>query len=118
MPPPDVVFTKQFRDSLKDLTGKTIAITGCTSGTGYVAAMESVSKGAKVLMLNRKSDRSKAATAAVESQAKNKSVDWRAGPTGLGAKPAGPGQIVPESTGDQVCAPILSCAAKGAEIEK
>lgn len=36
-----------------DLTGKTFLITGTTSGTGYEAAKILLSKGAKVVMLNR-----------------------------------------------------------------
>ena len=41
------------------LVGKTIAITGTTSGTGFVAAKTVAEKGAQVLLLNRKTDRSK-----------------------------------------------------------
>ena len=47
-----------FKDSLPDLTGKTFAITGTTTGTGRVAALTLAEKGARVLMLNRKSERS------------------------------------------------------------
>ena len=48
----------EFIRTLKDLHGKTIAITGTTSGTGFVAAKCLAEKGARVLLLNRKSPRS------------------------------------------------------------
>lgn len=41
-----------------DMTGKVVAITGTTSGTGYVCAKELAKLGANVLLLNRKSQRS------------------------------------------------------------
>ena len=47
-----------FKDQLPDLSGKTFAVTGTTSGTGRVAALTLAEKGARVLMLNRRSDRS------------------------------------------------------------
>lgn len=40
-------------DRIQDLKGKTFVITGTTSGTGYEAARILLSKGAKVVMLNR-----------------------------------------------------------------
>lgn len=48
-------------ENIPPLNGKTIAITGSTSGTGFVAAKTVAKKGARVLLLNRKSDRSKKA---------------------------------------------------------
>lgn len=45
----------------QDMTGKVVAITGTTSGTGYVCAREVAKKGATVLLLNRKSERSERA---------------------------------------------------------
>ena len=45
--------------NIPSLVGKTIAITGTTSGTGFVAAKTVAEKGAQVLLLNRKTDRSK-----------------------------------------------------------
>lgn len=45
----------------RDMTGKVVAITGTTSGTGYVCARELAKLGARVLLLNRVSPRSKAA---------------------------------------------------------
>lgn len=40
-------------ERIGDLTGKTLVITGTTSGTGYEAARILLAKGAKVVMLNR-----------------------------------------------------------------
>lgn len=42
----------------RNLSGKVVAITGTTSGTGHVCAREAAKKGAHVILLNRKSDRS------------------------------------------------------------
>lgn len=42
----------------QDMTGKVVAITGTTSGTGFVCAREVAKRGATVLLLNRNSDRS------------------------------------------------------------
>jgi NAD(P)-dependent dehydrogenase (short-subunit alcohol dehydrogenase family) len=47
-----------FKAQLPSMIGKTIAITGTTSGTGFVAASTLSELGAKVLLLNRKSERS------------------------------------------------------------
>ena len=45
----------------QNMLGKTVAITGTTSGTGYIAARELARKGAEVLLLNRQSIRSETA---------------------------------------------------------
>ena len=54
--------TKHLDDLIKnhtqDMSGKVVAITGTTSGTGYVCAREMARLGAEVLLLNRKSARS------------------------------------------------------------
>ena len=54
--------TKHLTDVInnhgRDLTNMVIAITGTTTGTGYVCAREVAKKGASVILLNRKSDRS------------------------------------------------------------
>ena len=42
----------------QDMTGKVVAITGTTSGTGHVCARELAKKGATVILLNRESERS------------------------------------------------------------
>ncbi len=43
----------------QDMINKIVAITGTTSGTGFVCARELAKKGATVILLNRESDRSK-----------------------------------------------------------
>ena len=50
-----------FRSGLPSMEGKTVVITGTTSGTGKIAANTMADLGAKVLMLNRASERSTAA---------------------------------------------------------
>ncbi len=45
-------------EAIPSLNGKTIAITGTTSGIGFIAAKTVAKKGARTLLLNRKSDRS------------------------------------------------------------
>ena len=52
-----------FRAGLPSMDGKTVVITGTTSGTGKIAANTMAELGAKVLILNRASDRSTAAFA-------------------------------------------------------
>lgn len=52
-----------FRTGLPSMEGKTVVITGTTSGTGKVAADTVAGLGAKVLVLNRASERSTAAFA-------------------------------------------------------
>ena len=43
----------EFANGLPSLQGKTIAITGCTSGTGFIVARTAILKGADhVLLLN------------------------------------------------------------------
>ena len=57
--------TKHLDDVIKnhgqDMTNKVVAITGTTSGTGFVCARELAKKGATVILLNRKSERSQSA---------------------------------------------------------
>ena len=50
----------EFRSALPSMAGKTVVITGTTSGTGQVAARTVAALGAKVLVLNRASERSAA----------------------------------------------------------
>tara|TARA_R110002124_G_scaffold120895_7_gene279193 strand:+ start:112902 stop:113291 length:390 start_codon:yes stop_codon:yes gene_type:complete len=45
-------------DRIENLNGKTYVITGTTSGTGFEAAKILLSRGAKVVMLNRNSKKS------------------------------------------------------------
>ena len=57
------------RSEIGSLEGKVIAISGCTSGTGLIAAQCAARKGAHtILLLNRTSERATAAEAAVKEQ--------------------------------------------------
>ncbi|PHR46080.1 MAG: oxidoreductase [Fluviicola sp.] len=58
-------------DRIKDLKGKTFVITGTTSGTGFEAATILLSKGAKVVMLNRNNKKSKETIAALKQKLGN-----------------------------------------------
>ena len=53
--------TQHLEDVIKnhgqDMTNKVVAITGTTSGTGFICARELAKKGATVILLNRKSER-------------------------------------------------------------
>ncbi|OWU86299.1 short-chain dehydrogenase [Oceanicola sp. 22II-s10i] len=53
--------------SLPDLAGRTVAITGCTSGMGLILAHTAAAKGARVLMINRPSDRADRALAEIRA---------------------------------------------------
>lgn len=55
---PKSVHFPAFRAGLPPMAGKTVVITGTTSGTGKVAASTVAELGAKVLLLNRASERS------------------------------------------------------------
>ena len=47
-----------LKNHSQDMSGKVVAITGTTSGTGFVCAREVARKGATVILLNRESERS------------------------------------------------------------
>ena len=53
-----VYYDKEI-EKISSLDGKNFAITGTTSGTGFIAAKTVAKKGARVFLLNRKSNRSK-----------------------------------------------------------
>ena len=55
-------------DQLPPLSGKTFVITGATSGTGFQAARILLSKGAKVVMLNRNVEKSNATIAMLKEE--------------------------------------------------
>ena len=57
-----------FKASLPSMEGKTVAITGTTSGTGYIAAKVVAELGAKVLLLNRPSTRAEKSYEELRSQ--------------------------------------------------
>jgi len=50
------------------MSGKVVAITGCTTGTGYIAAKACAQKGATVLMLNRQSERAEKAWKSIKEE--------------------------------------------------
>ncbi len=54
-----VYLDKVIENHTQDMTNKVVAITGTTSGTGYVCAREMAKLGASVVLLNRKSERAK-----------------------------------------------------------
>lgn len=58
-------------DRIGDLTGKTYVITGTTSGTGFEAARILLSKGAKVVMLNRNPKKAADTIAALKQELGN-----------------------------------------------
>lgn len=65
MPSPTSKLFPAFVKTLPKMTGKTVVITGCTSGTGLVLAHTVGDLGARVVMVNRPSERANAALAAV-----------------------------------------------------
>ncbi|MCB4799750.1 SDR family oxidoreductase [Neotamlana laminarinivorans] len=58
-------------ERIKDLNGKTFVITGTTSGTGFEAAKILLSKGAKVVMLNRNLQKAEATIATLKKELGN-----------------------------------------------
>ncbi|MCF8244265.1 MAG: SDR family oxidoreductase [Saprospiraceae bacterium] len=58
-------------DRLGNLSGKTYVITGTTSGTGYEAARILLSKGAKVVMLNRSAKKTEEVIATLKKELGN-----------------------------------------------
>jgi len=63
-------YVPNYKKMLPDMSLKTVAITGCTTGTGNQLARICAGKGAKVLLLNRRSERSAAAFAEIAAVAK------------------------------------------------
>lgn len=62
-------FYDDFEKKLPSLAGKVVLITGCTTGTGFIAAGCAARKGAAtVVMLNRKSSRAEAAEAQIQKE--------------------------------------------------
>ena len=72
--------TKHLQDVLKnhgqDMTGKVVAITGTTSGTGYVCARELAKQGATVILLNRKSERAEKSLQQLQAEVPEGNFDW------------------------------------------
>ncbi|MCB1808949.1 MAG: SDR family oxidoreductase, partial [Candidatus Competibacteraceae bacterium] len=55
-------------EQLRDLKGKTFVITGANTGTGFEATRILLSKGAKVVMMNRNAEKSTAAIATLKQE--------------------------------------------------
>jgi NAD(P)-dependent dehydrogenase (short-subunit alcohol dehydrogenase family) len=71
---PDHVPNRWYDDyvaAMPSQAGKHIAITGCTSGTGFDAAKAIVSRGGNVIALNRPSERAVSALAAIQAACKD-----------------------------------------------
>ncbi|MEL6823869.1 MAG: SDR family NAD(P)-dependent oxidoreductase [Calditrichota bacterium] len=54
---PTLHLDKVINEHSQDMTGKIVAITGTTTGTGFICAREVAKKGATVILLNRSSER-------------------------------------------------------------
>ena len=67
-PPLESKHYHAFVETLPSLVGKTIAITGTTTGTGFVAAYTLANLGARVLLLNRSSERVGASLSALRER--------------------------------------------------
>eukprot|EP00562_Extubocellulus_spinifer_P002608 CAMPEP_0178486620 /NCGR_PEP_ID=MMETSP0696-20121128/8899_1 /TAXON_ID=265572 /ORGANISM="Extubocellulus spinifer, Strain CCMP396" /LENGTH=330 /DNA_ID=CAMNT_0020114285 /DNA_START=154 /DNA_END=1146 /DNA_ORIENTATION=- len=66
-----VKYLPEFEQNLPSLEKKTVAITGCTSGTGLIAAKVTVRKGAgTILLLNRPSERAEKAEKEIRAEIK------------------------------------------------
>lgn len=61
MPTETVHLDDVIANHTRDMSGRVAAVTGTTSGTGYVCARELAKRGATVLLLNRESSRASAA---------------------------------------------------------
>lgn len=71
----DHAYFPALKDSLPSASGKVVAVTGCTTGTGLVLAEVAAEKGATVLLLNRPSPRADAALKMVQAKGKAVHVD-------------------------------------------
>jgi NAD(P)-dependent dehydrogenase (short-subunit alcohol dehydrogenase family) len=65
-----------LQNHAQDMTGKVAAVTGTTSGTGYVCAREIAKKGGTVILLNRKSSRAEAALQQLQAEVPGGTFDW------------------------------------------
>ncbi len=69
---PQSIQTKHLDEVIQnhthDMTGKVVAITGTTSGTGYVCAREMAKLGAEVILLNRASARSESSLSQLKDE--------------------------------------------------
>jgi NAD(P)-dependent dehydrogenase (short-subunit alcohol dehydrogenase family) len=71
--------TKHLQDVLnnhgQDMSNKVVAVTGTTSGTGFVCARELGKLGATVILLNRQSERAQSALQELQTAAPNATFD-------------------------------------------
>ncbi len=67
---------KVIENHTQDMTGKVVAITGTTTGTGYFCAREVAKKGATVLLLNRKSERAESSLKQLQQEVPGGTFDW------------------------------------------
>ena len=67
---------KIIENHSQDMTGKVVAITGTTSGTGFVCAREVAKKGATVILLNRDSQRAEKTLEQLRKDVPEATFDW------------------------------------------
>lgn len=70
------VWYPAFLEALPTLEEKIVAVTGCTSGTGFHLALGALQKGATVIMLNRPSARQEAAYAKLTESVPNAKLSF------------------------------------------
>lgn len=68
MPQETLHLSTVLENHTQDMTGRIAAVTGTTSGTGYVCARELGRRGATVLLLNRQSSRSESSLASLREE--------------------------------------------------
>jgi len=73
---PTLHLEKIIKNHSQDMTGKVVAITGTTSGTGFVCAREVAKKGATVILLNRDSQRAEKALEQLRKDVPKATFDW------------------------------------------
>merc|ERR1712087_139184 len=64
-----------FAAALPEQSGKVVVVTGCTTGTGFIAARTCALKGAHVVMLNRPSPRADSAEQKIREAAPHATVE-------------------------------------------
>lgn len=62
------VYFPEFFKTLPSMKGKRVAITGCTSGTGFITALNIAKLGGEVVMMNRASERATAAEEKIKAE--------------------------------------------------
>ncbi|KXS11841.1 NAD(P)-binding protein [Gonapodya prolifera JEL478] len=73
----DAVDALEFRyESLPDLTGQTAVITGCSSGLGAATALELARKGARVLCLGRKEEKTRDVIGQITNETGNNKLEF------------------------------------------